>query len=142
MPIAENDPAEVGFDADRLARIDRTSRRYVDDGRLAGWQVRGRPRRARPCTSSVHGSRDLEAGPAGRAGHALAHLLDDQADHLGRGDAAVGAGPFELNDELSRYLPEFADMRVLVGRQRRAAEDACRPPSRCASGTCSRTPPG
>jgi len=35
----EAEPAEVGMDAARLARIDRQLARYVDDGRLAGWQV-------------------------------------------------------------------------------------------------------
>ena len=33
----EVDAAEVGFDPDRLARIDRHFARYVDDGRLPGW---------------------------------------------------------------------------------------------------------
>ena len=33
------DPAEVGFDPPRLARIDAHFRRYVDDGRLPGWSL-------------------------------------------------------------------------------------------------------
>ncbi len=33
------DPGEVGLDAQRLQRIDAHFRRYVDDGRLPGWQV-------------------------------------------------------------------------------------------------------
>src|SRR4051794_22788460 len=33
----ETDPAELGFDAARLERIDRHFARYVDDGRLASW---------------------------------------------------------------------------------------------------------
>ena len=33
----EVDPAEVGFDARRLSRIDRHFARYVDDGLLPGW---------------------------------------------------------------------------------------------------------
>lgn len=32
----EVDPAEVGFDGARLARIDEHFSRYVDDGRLPG----------------------------------------------------------------------------------------------------------
>lgn len=35
----EVEPAEAGFDPVRLSRIDRHFARYVDDGRLAGWQV-------------------------------------------------------------------------------------------------------
>ena len=33
----EADPAEAGFDAERLRRIDRHFDRYVDDGRLPGY---------------------------------------------------------------------------------------------------------
>jgi hypothetical protein len=36
---AEVDPAEVGLDAGRLARIDRHFASYVDDGRLPGWLI-------------------------------------------------------------------------------------------------------
>ena len=34
------DPAMVGMDAERLARIDTLFRRYVDDGRLPGCEGR------------------------------------------------------------------------------------------------------
>jgi CubicO group peptidase (beta-lactamase class C family) len=110
----EQDPAELGMDAARLARIDTHLARYVDDGRLAGWQVLV-TRRGQTVHSSVRGSRDLEAG------------LPVEPETLWRiysmtkPITAVVAmslyeqGAFSLNDELSRYLPEFADMRVLVG---------------------------
>jgi CubicO group peptidase (beta-lactamase class C family) len=110
----EQDPAELGMDAARLARIDTHLARYVDDGRLAGWQVLV-TRRGQTVHSSVCGSRDLEAG------------LPVEPETLWRiysmtkPITAVVAmslyeqGAFSLNDELSRYLPEFADMRVLVG---------------------------
>ena len=114
MTTVEHDPAEVGVDAQRLARIDTHLARYVDDGRLAGWQVLV-TRRGRTVHSSVHGQRDLEAG------------LPVEQDTLWRiysmtkPVTAVVAmslyeeGRFSLNDELSKHLPEFADMRVLVG---------------------------
>ena len=35
----EVDADKVGFDPDRLARIDRHFARYVDDGRLPGWLI-------------------------------------------------------------------------------------------------------
>ncbi len=71
-------------------------------------------RRGRTLHSSVHGSRDLEAG------------LPVEPDTLWRiysmtkpVTAVVAMQLFEqglvrLNEEVSRYLPEFADMRVLV----------------------------
>ncbi len=37
----------------------------------------------------------------------MADLLDDQADHLGRGDDAVGGGAFELKDPVARFIPAF-----------------------------------
>jgi len=114
LTTVEHDPAEVGVDAERLARIDTHLARYVDDGRLAGWQVLV-TRRGRTVHASTYGSRDLEAG------------LPVEPDTLWRiysmtkPVTAVVAmslyeeGRFSLNDELSKHLPEFADMRVLVG---------------------------
>ena len=85
------EPAEVGFDASRLARIDRHFRRYVDDGLLAGWTV-AVSRRGRVAHLSHQGLRDLDAGLPVDGRHDLAHLLDDQADHVGRGHDALRAG--------------------------------------------------
>src|SRR5215218_7192602 len=34
-----DDPSELGFAPERLARIDAAFQRYVDDGRLPGWQI-------------------------------------------------------------------------------------------------------
>ncbi len=110
----DEDPREVGVDPARLARIDTHLARYVDDGRLAGWQVLV-TRRGRTVHSSVYGMRDREAG------------LPVTPDTLWRiysmtkPVTAVAAmmlyerGAFSLSDEVSRYLPDFADMRVLVG---------------------------
>ncbi len=114
MLTVDRDPAELGVDPARLARIDSHLARYVDEGRLAGWQVLV-TRRGETVHSSVYGSRDLEAG------------LPVEPDTLWRiysmtkPVTAVAAmqlyeqGLIRLNDEVSRYLPEFADMRVLVG---------------------------
>ena len=114
MTTVDRDPAEVGVDAGRLARIDEHLKTYVDTGRLAGWQVLV-ARRGQVVHSSVYGQRDMEAG------------LPVEQDTLWRiysmtkPITAVAAmslyeqAAFSLNDELSRYLPEFADMRVLVG---------------------------
>ena len=114
MPIVAADPAAAGVDPDRLTRIDTHLRRYVDEGRLAGWQVHV-TRRGQTVHSSVYGSRDLEAG------------LPVEQDTLWRiysmtkpvtsvvAMQLYEEGRIRLNDEVSRYLPEFADMRVLVG---------------------------
>ena len=112
MSIARSiDPAQVGFDPARLARIDEHFGRYVDDGRLAGWQVVV-TRRGEVAHCSTYGLRDREAG------------APVQADTLWRiysmtkPITSVAAmilweeGRFELTDEIGRWLPEFADMRV------------------------------
>lgn len=114
MPKVEIDPAEVGVDPHRLARIDSHFARYVDDGRLAGWQV-VLARHGHVVHSSVYGQRDLEAG------------LPVELDTLWRiysmtkpitSVAALSLleeGAFELNDPVSRWIPAFADMRVWAG---------------------------
>jgi CubicO group peptidase (beta-lactamase class C family) len=114
VPPVVTDPAEVGVDAGRLAMIDTHLRRYVDEGRLAGWQVHV-TRRGQTVHSSVYGSRDLEAGLP------VEHDTLWRIYSMTKPITAVVAmqlyeqGRLRLNDEVSRYLPEFADMRVLVG---------------------------
>ena len=56
----EVEPKEVGFDADRLSRIDRLLDRYVDDGRLPGWLVVV-ARHGRVAHLATGGSADVEA---------------------------------------------------------------------------------
>ena len=108
------DPAAVGMDPARLARLDRHFARYVDDGRLAGWQIVV-SRRGHVVHSSVYGQRDREAG------------LPVTSDTLWRiysmtkPVTAVAAmslfeeGAFALTDEVACFLPAFADARVLTG---------------------------
>ncbi len=105
------DPDALGFAPDRLARIDEHFAQYVDDGRLAGWQI-SVARRGEVVHSSTYGLRDREAG------------LPVEADTLWRVYSmtkpltSVAAmrlweqGRFELNDEVSRWIPAFADVRV------------------------------
>jgi CubicO group peptidase (beta-lactamase class C family) len=109
----EAEPGDVGFDPERLARIDRHLSSYVDDGRLAGWQVLV-SRHGKRVHSSTYGLRDVEAG------------LPVEQDTLWRiysmtkPVTAVVAmqlyeeGAFSLNDEVARFLPAFGDLRVYV----------------------------
>jgi CubicO group peptidase (beta-lactamase class C family) len=54
------DPAALGFDPARLARLDAHFARYVDDGWLAGWQIVV-TRHGEVAHASTYGQRDLEA---------------------------------------------------------------------------------
>ena len=105
------EPAEVGFDADRLSRIDRHYRRYVDEGRLAGWTVVV-TRRGRVAHLSHHGQRDLETGSP---------VTDDtlwRIYSMTKPVTSVAAmmlyeqGALELTDPIAKWIPAFADARV------------------------------
>ena len=107
----EAEPESVGMSASRLSRIDQHFRHYVDDGRLAGWQL-AVARHGKVVHHSLYGHRDLAAG------------LPVEADTIWRiysmtkPITAVLAlqlleeGAFELNDPLHRYLPAFRDTKV------------------------------
>jgi CubicO group peptidase (beta-lactamase class C family) len=108
------DPAEVGFDASRLAVIDKVLGRYVDDGKLPGWSVLV-SRRGHLVHLGRGGRRDIESD------------LPVEWDTIFRiysmtkPVTSVAAmmlfeqGAFELRDPISRWLPEFADPRVWDG---------------------------
>ncbi len=110
----EVQPEEVGFDADRLARIDRHFARYVDDGRLPGWLVLV-SRDGRIAHLSTYGRRDMEAD--------LPVELDTRFRiySMTKPITSVAAmmlfeeGAFQLKDPVSRFIPSFADARVYRG---------------------------
>ncbi|GAA0249469.1 serine hydrolase domain-containing protein [Cryptosporangium japonicum] len=102
------------MDPTRLARIDRHFARYVDDGRLPGWSVLV-SRHGRVAHTGTYGLRDVEAGRP---------VTDDtlfRIYSMTKPITSVAAlmlyeeGAFELTDPVSRYLPAFAEQRVLVG---------------------------
>ena len=110
----ERDPAEAGFDAQRLARIDRHFQRYVDDGKLPGF-LAVVARDGKVVHVARAGLRDVEAG------------LPVEPDTLWRiysmtkPITSVAAmllweeGAFELKDPVARFIACFADMRVWRG---------------------------
>ncbi len=108
------DPADLGFDAERLRRIDAHFGRYVDDGRLVGWQALV-SRRGSVAHLASAGQRDREAG------------LPVDPDTLWRiysmtkpitsvaAMMLVEQGLLDLKDPVSAYIPSFAQSRVLRG---------------------------
>lgn len=109
--VVDTEPAEVGFDAARLARVDEHFRRYVDDGRLAGWTI-AVTRRGKVAHLSHHGLADVEAGRA---------VADDtlwRYYSMTKPITSVAVmmlyerGLLALTDPVSRYIPSFAHLRV------------------------------
>lgn len=105
------DPGEVGFDAERLRRIDRHFQTYVDDGRLPGWSLvvsRG----GRVVHVSTCGLRDMESG----APIELDTLF--RIYSMTKPITSVAAmmlyeeGAFELKDPVHRFIPAFRDTKV------------------------------
>jgi CubicO group peptidase (beta-lactamase class C family) len=103
-----------GFDEARLERADRHLARYVDDGRLAGWQLLV-SRHGDVVHSSTYGMRDREAGLP---------VEDDtiwRIYSMTKPVTSVAAmmlyeeGAFELTDPVSRFIPSFAGVRVFTG---------------------------
>ena len=105
------EPASVGLDPQQLARLDRHFAAYVDDGRLAGWQMVV-TRKGEIAHTSSYGLANLETGAP----------VDDSTlwriYSMTKPITSVAAmmlweeGQFELTDEISRWLPEFKDVRV------------------------------
>jgi CubicO group peptidase (beta-lactamase class C family) len=105
--------AEAGFDPARLERLDRHFAGYVDDGRLAGWEL-ALTRHDGVVHTSSYGWRDREAEVPvdGKTVWRIASMT--------KPITAVAAmslweeGAFELTDPISRWLPEFAQPQVYV----------------------------
>jgi CubicO group peptidase (beta-lactamase class C family) len=108
------DPAQVGMDAERLARIDAHFHRYVDDGRLAGYQVTV-ARRGEIVHLDSYGLADIEANRAVEPDtiwriYSMTKPITSVAAMM-----LYEEGAFELTDPISKWLPEFAEPRVYVG---------------------------
>jgi CubicO group peptidase (beta-lactamase class C family) len=107
----EVDPAEVGFDAGRLARIDRHFARYVDDGRLPGWLILV-SRAGKVTYLATYGHRDREKGLAVETDtlfriYSMTKPITSVAAMM-----LYEEGAFELSDPVSRFIPAFSDARV------------------------------
>ncbi len=110
----EVEPSEVGFDGQRLARVDDHFREYVDDGRLPGWLVLV-ARHGKIVHLSTYGHRDVAAGlPMERDTLFRMYSMTKPITSV----AAMmlyEEGAFELKDPVSRFIPSFAETRVFRG---------------------------
>lgn len=110
-PTIEVDADEVGFDPDRLARLDTHFRRYVDDGRLPGWLLLV-SRAGSIAHLSTYGHRDVEASAPVEVDtifriYSMTKPITSVAAMM-----LYEEGAFELKDPIERFIPSFADTRV------------------------------
>lgn len=122
------DPTEVGLCPQRLERIDGWMRRLVDDGRLAGLSV-SVARRGRTAFFRARGKADIARNTPFDADtivriYSMTKPLTSVAVMM-----LYEEGRFQLDDPITRFLPEFSDMRVLTGGSRAKwdTEPAARP---------------
>ncbi|MBE2317902.1 beta-lactamase family protein [Solirubrobacter sp. CPCC 204708] len=110
----EIDPADAGFDAARLARIDRHFTRYVDEGKLPGF-LAVIARDGQVVHTAKGGMADIEAG------RSVAEDTLWRIYSMTKPITSVAAmllweeGAFELKDPVAKFIPAFADARVWAG---------------------------
>ncbi len=109
----EVDPGEAGFDAHRLGSIDAVLDGYVADRKLPGYSVLV-ARDGRIAHLATGGLRDVEAGLPVELDTVFRIYSMTKPVTSVAAMALYERGAFELNDPVSRYLPEFADMRVFA----------------------------
>ena len=107
----EIDPAEVGFDADRLDRLDCHFQRYVDDGLLPGWLL-AVSRHGQLAHVSTYGLRDVEAGLPVETDTVWRIYSMTKPITAVAALVAYEQGLFELNDPVRWYLPAFGATKV------------------------------
>ncbi len=107
----ENQPE--GFSAERLVRIDRAMQGYIDRGEVAGL-VGLIARRGKVVYHKSFGYRDAESEAP------MSNDVIFRIASMTKPIASVAAmilweeGRFQLTDPVSKFLPEFADMKVAV----------------------------
>lgn len=109
--LPEADPAEVGLSAEKLAEMSAHFQAYVDDGKLAGLTTLV-ARKGKVAHFKTYGALDTESGRT---------LPEDAIFRIYSMTKPVTGvalmmlyeeGKFELDDPVSKYIPEFADARV------------------------------
>lgn len=110
----EVEPAEVGMDESRLRRIETHFAEYVESGKLPGWLILV-ARGGKIAYLATHGWRDVEASAPVETDtiyriYSMTKPITSVAAMM-----LYEEGAFQLTDPVSRFIPEFADMRVYTG---------------------------
>ncbi|MHC2089848.1 serine hydrolase domain-containing protein [Methylobacterium sp. CM6244] len=119
LPVT--DPKALGLCPERLERVDGWMRRLVAEGKLAGLSVM-LSRRGETAFFRAHGLADIARGTPFSADtitriYSMTKPLTSVAVMM-----LYEEGRFQLDDPITRFLPEFTDMRVFTGGNRVKAE--------------------
>lgn len=119
LPVT--DPKTLGLCPERLERVDGWMRRLVAEGKLAGLSVM-LSRRGETAFFRAHGLADIARATPFAADtitriYSMTKPLTSVAVMM-----LYEEGRFQLDDPITRFLPEFTDMRVFTGGNRVKAE--------------------
>ena len=114
QPLPLGEPEARGFSPERLATMEASLEHFVTEGQHAGvvWLV---ARRGEVVSTGAHGLRDIEAGLPMEADtivriYSMSKIVTSVAALI-----LLEEGRFDLDDPVSRFLPELSSMQVMTG---------------------------
>ena len=120
LPLAS--PGSVGMSGDALARIGPAMQAYVDDGRLAAVMTMV-ARRGQVVHWEAVGTRDTATGDPLERNHIFRIYSMTKPVTSVAVMILVEEGKVALDDPVSKFVPEFADVKVLADGGDRVAAD-------------------
>jgi len=121
LPAAR--PEEAGMSAERLQRIHESMQRHIDAGEICG-AVTVVARRGRVVHFEAHGLKDLDSKTPMEK-DTIFRLASMTKPITGAAVLMlVEEGKIRLSDPVSKFLPEFHDMKVAVARERSGGQTA------------------
>jgi CubicO group peptidase (beta-lactamase class C family) len=114
MPMAKAE--SVGMSTEVLSRIDEAMQEQIDAGRIRGGGATIVARRGKVVHFSTHGTMDHETETGRAMEHDALYIMASSTKPV-IGVATlmlVDEGLISLSDPISKYIPEFADMKVAI----------------------------
>jgi len=119
--LAKAKPEEVGLCTERLKRINKVMQSYVDENKVAGL-VTMVARRGKVVHFECFGARDIEANKPMQPDtifriYSMSKPITSVAVMM-----LYEEGYFQLNDPVSKFIPEFKDVKVFVKKGKAGVE--------------------
>ncbi len=106
-------PETVGMSAERLGRLDKVLKQYTDEKKIPG-SVALIARHGKICYLKTYGMSDIEAGIPTKYDSMYRIASMSKAITSTAVMMLYEEGKFLLNDPVSKFIPEFKDMKVIV----------------------------